>query len=98
MTTERRPALTKPHPLTALSVAGANESPMPAQASPPPPASSPPPVEKKPSGQVNLRLDPELSKRVQRAEFALSARRGERVTKVALVEEALRDFLDRHQL
>lgn len=98
MSTERRPALTKPHPLRSLgasaeAVAGSAEDAT-GTPSPPPPAAT----AKRPTEQLNLRLDQELCQRVERGALTLAAQRGQRVPKVALVEQALREFLDRNGL
>lgn len=97
MTTERRPALMKTHPLRALgasaeTVAGSGEE---APRTPSPPLAG---TAKKATEQLNLRLDQELCQRVERGALTLGAQRGQRVPKVALVEQALREFLDRNGL
>lgn len=98
MTTERRPALAKMHPLHSLggSTSGAGETPPvgnDAIATPPtPPATS----GKRATEQMNIRIDSELNQRADRAMLKVAAERGARVSKRALVEEMMSEFLDRH--
>ena len=48
--------------------------------------------------QVNVRMRRELNQRLEQAAFTLAAQRGQKTTKVTVIEEALTEYFDRHKL
>lgn len=90
---ERKPALPprRTHPVADLAVA-AGSRPASGHVSADSPGTRPV------KDQLNVRIGREITTQLDRAVLILSARRGTKLTKADAVEEAIRDYLTRHEV
>ena len=86
---ERKPALPpqRTHPVADLAAAAATAAPR-----------KPSTASRPTKDQLNVRINRDVIAHLDHAILVLSLRRGSKLTKAEAVEEAIADFLDRHQL
>ena len=92
--TDRRPSLpvAKPHPLEASAAAAS-------RAATAPHTSTPPTTDERAiTDQLNVRIRRDTNQRLERASLLLGAQRGQKTSKVAVVEEALQAYFELHDI